>query len=110
MAASDKDDKIIFVNFATRRKDDTLSFGGGPKFMTGVFFSVLAGLVVLIALLWPELLLSYFYGPTLILIAVLAAVAARKILIKIQVARFARKMQAARAKAERKETDGRVLH
>lgn len=82
--------KVIYVDFAEKRRSRPFSLGGGPRFTVGVFFVVLLALTGFCAYLWPQWLTTGFFAPTVIVLAVLATLGAKKAVIAFQMARLSR--------------------
>lgn len=82
--------KVIYVDFAEKRRSRPFALGGGPRLTVGVFFAVLLALVGVSAYLLPQWLTSGLFAPTLILLSVIAALGVKRAVIAFQMARLRR--------------------
>ncbi len=83
--------KVVYVDFRNRRPPPAGGFGGGPGFLLAVFLAVLFAELLAAAAFHPSVISSFFFGPTVTAVAVLAALGARRVLVRVRVARLYRK-------------------
>jgi hypothetical protein len=101
-------EKVVFVDFRRGRKPPPTGFGGGPRFLFGLFLSVLLLEVLGAAIVWPSSIGSAFFGPTAIAVAVALALGVDRLVAR---ARFARLRGRGRGSDGHGEgSAGRTLH
>ncbi|MBE0616980.1 MAG: hypothetical protein IH608_03490 [Proteobacteria bacterium] len=84
-------DKVIRVDFRKGRRPLAGAFGGGRRFTLVVFAGVLVAELLAVAALYPSAIASFFFGPTVIAVAVVCTVGARRALARMQVSRLHRR-------------------
>ncbi|MDW7709437.1 MAG: hypothetical protein SCH98_03100 [Deferrisomatales bacterium] len=84
-------DKVIRVDFRRGRGRAPGGFGGGPRLLLGVFLGVLTVELLLVSALFPETIASFFFGPTVIAVAVIATLWTRRVIARAQVSRLHRR-------------------
>jgi len=104
-------EKVIRVDFRKGRKPSTAGFGGGPRLLFGVFLGILGVQLVSIAAFYPKAIGSFFFGPTVIALAVLGTLGARRVIAGVQVARLHRRTLGGSNPSDRDDDHrGRTLH
>jgi len=101
--------KVIHVDFNKERRKPPAHLGGGPRFVVGVFVAALVAVVVLMALASPSMVTSAFFAPTAIVVAVLAALGARRVMARAQVDMLHKAMME-KQKEDDEGPGGRTLH
>ncbi|RMG97233.1 MAG: hypothetical protein D6708_01660 [Candidatus Dadabacteria bacterium] len=81
--------KVVYVDFR-RRTPPRSGFGGGPRFVFGVFVLVLVAELLAVAVWHPASIGSSFFGPTVIAVAVLVTVGVRRAVARYRVGRLYR--------------------
>lgn len=81
--------KVVYVDFR-KRKPTRSGFGGGPRFVLGVFALVLVAELLAVAVWHPASIGSSFFGPTVIAVAVLVTVGVRRAVARYRVGRLYR--------------------
>lgn len=93
--------KVIRVDFRKGRSPSGGGFGGGPRLLFAVFLGVLTAELLVVAVLYPGVIASFFFGPTVIAVAVACTLWARRAIARAQVSRLHRQTV-----ARRKDPDG----
>ncbi len=83
--------KVVYVDFGRQRKPTAGGFGGGPRLLLAVFLAVLGVELLAVAAWHPSAITSFFFGPTVIAVAVVATLGVRRVIARVQVARMYRK-------------------
>jgi hypothetical protein len=83
--------KVVYVDFGKGNRTATGGFGGGPRFLFGVFVAILVIELFVVAVWYASAISSAFFGPTVIMVAVLGTLAARRLIARAQVAYLYRK-------------------
>lgn len=85
-------EKVIFVDFRKGRRPPPKGFGGGPRFVFGLFLAVLlAELAGAAAALGRSAIASPFFAPAAVAVAVAAAVGVDKLVARVRLARLGRR-------------------
>jgi len=104
-------EKVIRVDFRKGRKPSTAGFGGGPRLLFAVFLGILFAQLTLVAAFYPKAIGSFFFGPTVIAVAVLVTLGARRLIARAQVARLYRRTAGSPSPSDRDDDHrGRTLH
>ena len=102
---------VVYVDFRRSRKPTSGGFGGGPQLLFVVFLLVLGLLILAAAVAYPSAIGSFFFGPTVIAVAVACTLGARKLIARIQVTRLHRRTQGGRRPSSWDDDHrGRTLH
>lgn len=104
--------KVVYVDFGRGRKPTSGGFGGGPRVLFAVFLGVLILELLGAAVLYPSAIGSFFFGPTVIAVAVLCTLGARRIIARVQVSLLHHRTFATGVDHDRDDDDhtGRTLH
>ncbi|GAB4269178.1 MAG: hypothetical protein Kow0092_23140 [Deferrisomatales bacterium] len=105
--------KVVYVNFRKGKKPTGGGFGGGPRELWAVLLAVLVAELLAVAAFYPSAIGSFFFGPTVIAVAVACTLGARRVIARIQVARLHRKTFGAGKRRPPDRDDGhtgRTLH
>lgn len=104
-------EKVVYVDFRGRKRPTFGGFGGSPRLLFAVFLSVLIFELLGAAYLYPSAIGSFFFGPTVIAVAVICTLAARRAIARIQVSQLHRRTVGRRAPSDRDDGHtGRTLH
>ncbi len=104
-------EKGIRVDFRKSRKPSTGGFGGGPRLLFTVFLGVLGAQLAFVAAFYPAAIGSFFFGPTVIAVAVLATLGARRIIAGMQISRLHRRTLGGASPSDQDDDhQGRTLH
>jgi hypothetical protein len=102
---------VVYVDFRKSRRPTSGGFGGGPRLLFAVFLMVLGFLILAAAFAYPSSIGSFFFGPTVIAVAVACTLGARRFIARIQVARLHRRAQGGKSFASRDDDHTRrTLH
>ncbi len=105
------DRKVVYVDFRQKKGAAVGGFGGGRGTTAGVFLGVLAAEILVAAAFVPSAIGSFFFGPTVIAVAVVATVWARRLVARVQVARLHRQRHGGSRAGQGDQGDrGRTLH
>jgi len=104
-------DKVIRVDFGRGRRPSAGGFGGGPRLVLAVFVGVLVVELLAAAALYPRAIASFFFGPTVIAVAVICTIWARRVIARVQVSRLHRRATASQdPPGGGDDRQGRTLH
>lgn len=82
--------KVIRVDFRRGRRPPAGGFGGGPRLLFAAFLAVLVAELLFVAAFYPQAIGSFFFGPTVIALAVVCTLWARRGIARWQVAHLHR--------------------
>lgn len=105
-------EKVVYVDFRKGRRPTSGGFGGGPRMLFLVFLAVLILELLVAAAIYPSAITSFFFGPTVIALAVACTLGARRIVARYQVGRMYRRTMGGHGRFDRDDDDhtGRTLH
>lgn len=102
--------KVIRVDFRRGRRRAAGGFGGGPRLLFGVFLGVLVCELLVVAAFHPQAIDSFFFGPTVIALAVACTLWARRAIARWQVAHLHRHTVGRRERSGDDDHRGHTLH
>lgn len=103
--------KVVYVDFRKRGKVADGGFGGGPRRLFAVFLCLLIAEILAAAALYPSAIGSFFFGPTVIAVAVAGTLGVRRLVARYQVARLHRSLGGRPGGPDPDQRDrGRTLH
>lgn len=111
-------DKVIQIDFRKgKRSTPRIAFLAGPRLVAAVMIFVLVALIVLAAVLEPSWISMPFFGLTVVLVAVMAALATRWLALRLAARKMLRERLghapppfAPEADTSRDDPRGRTLH
>ncbi len=101
---------VVHVDFRKGRKPSSGGFGGGPRLLFAVFLFVLGSLILGAAAGYPSVIGSFFFGPTVIAVAVACTLGVRRLIARIQVSRLHRSTLGKSPFLRDDDHTGRTLH
>lgn len=102
--------KVIRVDFRRGRRPSAGGFGGGPRLLFAVFLGVLVVELLLVAAFYPQAIGSFFFGPTVIALAVACTLWARRGIARMQVSHLHRHTVGRREGSGDDDHRGHTLH
>jgi hypothetical protein len=103
--------KVVHIDFRKGRKPSSGGFGGGPRLLFAVFLAVLTIELLAVAVLYPSIIGSYFFGPTVIAVAVACTLGLRRVIARVQVARVYQRTHGGKGPVQSDDdSTGRTLH
>jgi hypothetical protein len=102
--------KVIHIDFQKGRKPVRGAFGGGPRLVVAIMAATLAVIVAAVAAVHPEGIASPFFGPVAVVVAVLMALGARKVIAYLQAHRLHRELADRSSSGPDDNPRGHTLH